>query len=121
MTKRKETIDADTVLAYLEDHAGRKYQAANLASKFCVGVHAMHMILTELKPFIVKEREGAYDVVYVKSYAPVTIHPSNNKLNAKIWQMPQATKDSLARAREGRTEDFSFINLTSNVVEVYKS
>lgn len=111
-------VTANDVLKYMTANAGKNYQAYALSVKFKVGLKTIKILLSEIEPFLTKEKVGKFDLFCVKSNK---VTQEKSKLNNKVWQMPQSMIDALARAREGRTEDFSLITIVSNVPETYKA
>ncbi len=114
MNTKDDKVDADTILNYLKDNAGRKYQKSNIAKLFGINMSEMRAILIELSPFIIKEKDGAFDVVYVKS-DKAACTASLDRMHAKTYSIPQSTQDALNRSREGREDGFSLIAMSSNI------
>lgn len=109
----------DDLLDFLKSNADKKYRSDQLSKLFGVTTSTMTMTLTALGSEIENETNGHKRMWwYMSDHVRKEKQDRAAALEAKksrmvgVYQMPQALRDQLTRAREGRNSYFGFITIS---------
>jgi len=112
-------MNAFDVLEFLKANQDKKYKSYVLAQKFNVSTQTMTMTLIALGDQIQSEISGkSRDFWVMSDEVRKQRQERQDQMQAQIdkrksvYQLPQATADALARAREGRDPDFGYITIS---------
>lgn len=109
----------DDLLDFLKSNADKKYRSDQLSKLFGVTTSTMTMTLTALGSEIENETNGhkrmwwymSDEVRKEKQDRAAAIEARKSRM-VGVYQMPQALREQLTRAREGRNSDFGFITIS---------
>lgn len=109
----------DDLLDFLKSNADKKYRSDYLAKLFGVTTSTMTMTLTALGSEIENETNGHKRMWWYmsdesrkeKQDRAAALEAKKSRMVGE-YQMPQALREQLARAREGRNSDFGFITIS---------
>ena len=107
------------ILDHLKAHQDKKYKTYQLAVKFKSTANAVRLAILELGDQVEKIVSGNsvsfhYVTEEVRAQKVQRQEEFDRKLLAKKreYKMPQSMIDALARAREGRKDDFGYVTIS---------
>lgn len=112
-------MNAYDVLDFLKNNPDTRFKSYIIAKKFGVSTQTMVMTLTALGNQIEsdisgKTREFWYMSEDVRKQRQAREAELQSKIakTKRVYKMPQSLIDALARAREGRSDDFGYVTIS---------